>query len=320
MIVTLTPKSDFFPVPRVEIELHEELIVDGGAPEDELDDVVDGGEPDDSLTTVFDGGSPSTVSVAMPDGTDTVTVWRASEGRSMKVRGVVGRAFSGSTGWVDLEAGFDVQSSYYADCYSDGVLIGRVNLGAVSLPWVGRRNALVIQQPLDPRLNVTITNLEGSWDQLTNDAPSDLLYPEGAGYPVLVGGGPRRGFDGVAVDFGVGSLADARALRGTLGTPELPQLQAWLVRSPSGFLPRVFFARVGPLTELDVEYRLRGEWSRFQASVTEIEPPAPALVLGTLSYDDLDVSFPTYDLMDAAFVSYDERDTAWEYTGAAGGS
>lgn len=320
MIVTLTPRSDFFPVPRVEIEIHEELIVDGGEPDDDLVDVVDGGEPGGGSSETFDGGSPFTVSVTFPDSTDSVTVLRSSEGRQMKVRGVVGRVYAGATGWVDLEAGFDVESTYVAECYGDGILLGRVNLGSVTLPWEGPQNGVVIQQPLDPRLNVTVVNLDESWPQLVNNATSDIMYAEGADRGVLIGSGPRLGYEDVAIDFGVTSIAEARQLRATLGTQTVQQLQAWLIRSPAGFLPRVFFARVGQLAQVDFDYRYDGEWSRFQASVTEIEPPAPALVLGTLSYDDLDVSYASYDDRDAAYVSYDEMDRDWSLTGAAGGA
>lgn len=95
-------------------------------------------------------------------------------------------------------------------------------------------------------------------------------------------------------------------------------MPVWLIRAHHGFLPRVFFCYVRTLVEVDINLRHRGEWTRFQAVVDEIAPPAPALVISPLSYTDLDVTFESYDDMDAAFPSYNARDTAWDLAGAAG--
>lgn len=317
MIVTLTPRTDFAPVPRVEISLQEEVVIDGGGVIP-TEDVVDGGGPA-PLPDAYTGGVPQLTAVNVPDGTDTLTVWWRSQGQSRRVSGVIRRAFTGSIGLLDLEAGFDVLTSYELECFAGDVSLGRLALGSAWLPWEGDVNGVLIQQPLDPSLNFTAVNLSGSWPSITRGADGETVHTENESLPRLIGSGPRQGIAGAAMDFAVASAVDSARMWATLGTDERPQLQAWLIRSHQGILPRRFFARVGDLTEVDINYRSGREWSRFQALVDEIARPAPGLIISPLSYTDLDISFASYSEMDAAFASYSARDSAWEYAGASGG-
>ena len=318
MIVSLTPLPDMAPVPRVEIRVDPMLVFDGGGPGTSGAPLLDGGAPG-ATGAPFEGGDPGTIMVDVPEGTDRVTVWRRSEGRAVKVRGAVERSFLGSVGLLDFEAGFDTDSTYELECFSGGDPVGRVTLGTTVLPWSGDPNGVLVQQPLDPSLNAVVVNLEGSWPQVVRDAPSELVHTQGRSLPTLVSSGPRRGVEGLEVDFGVTDRVSAERLWGTLGSEERPQLPVWLVRSPRGILPRVFFGRVGALAEVDVDTRTGGGWTRFQASLDEVAPPAPALVVSPLTYFDLDAVFASYDARDEAFASYNEMDAAWEYAGAAGG-
>jgi hypothetical protein len=317
VIVSLTPLTDFAPVPRVEIRIEPMLDIDGGDAFTTGDQLSGG----DAVSTgqVVSGGTAETSSVEVPEGTDRITVWRRSEGRAFKVRGAVSRVFAGAAGFLDMEAGFDTTSLYEVECFSGPVSLGRVAIGSTVLPWVGDVNGVLLQQPLDPSLHVLASNMSGSWPQLTRSAAGELVYTQGISAPALVAVGPRRAASGVPIDFGVATDAAAAAVWGTLGTDERPQVPVWLIRTHQGILPRVFFAGVLELTQVDVNHRSSGEWSRFQATVDEVAPPAPGLVVSPLSYDDLDASFSSYDEMDAAFASYDDRDSAWEYAGAAGG-
>lgn len=317
MIVSLIPHTDFSPVPRVEIRLDDAVDYDGGDAGAPGSEELDGGDPSSSGGTL-DGGSPSTVIIDVPEGTETVTVWRYSQGRSIKARGIVDRVFTGEAGYLDLEAGHDVTSAYELECFTDGQSVGRIAIGSLTLPWEADPDGVLIQQPLNPNLAVVAKNLSGSWPTITREAPGELVYTEGAEFPILISSGPRRGVTGVDIDFGVATREDAERVWATLGTPEQRQLPVWLIRSHHGFLPRVFFCHVRALTEVDINLRHRGEWTRFQATVDEIAPPAPGLVISPLSYPDLDVTFASYDDMDAAYPSYNARDTAWDLAGAAG--
>lgn len=291
MNVTLTAHSEFIPVPAVEIRIGEDLD------EESADSFVD---------------------VTVPDGTDSITVWWSSQDRSDKVAGAVRRGFSGEFGHLDVEAGFDVPTSYELECFVDGVAVGRISIGTVTLPWAGDPLDCLIQQPLDPNLFAIVSNLAGSWPTLTWDAPGELVGTQGAVFPSLVGFGPRGGATGVAVDFGAPTRQVSERVRATLGTQAVPQLPVWLIRSHHGFLPRRFYAHVQSIQEVDVNLRMAGTWSRFLSTVTEIARPAPGLLIAPLSYDDLDVSYDDYDDRDAAYVSYDAMDTDWSLAGAAG--
>ena len=317
MIVSLVARTDFAPVPRVEVRIEESIDFDGGDSDTAGPGELDGGDAGGS-GGVVDGGTAATVVVDVPAGTDRVTLWRRSQNRSLKGRGGVDRPFLGSLGVQDLEAGQEVTSSYELECWDGETPLGRIALGSVVLPWVGDPNGVIIQQPLDPKLNVVATNLSGSWPTLTRDAEGETVLTEGASYPIVVGFGPRQGVKEVALDFGVATRADAEKLLATLGTEERPQLPVWLIRSHQGILPRVFFCHVKSLVEIGVKQRTKGEWTRFQAVVEEVQPPAPALVMPTLTYSDLKAVFPTYSAMKAALPTYHEMATAWQYAGAAG--
>lgn len=319
MIVTLTPRVDFAPVPRIEISIEEEVVVDGGGvvPPGAI---VDAGGPaptDDEIT----GGVPQLSELNVPAGTDSITVWWRSQGRSGRVSGLIRRSFSGPAGYLDMEAGFDVATSYEVECFDGGVSLGRFAIGSTVLPWEGDINGVLVQQPLDPSLNFTAINLSGSWPSITRGAEGEAVRAENEVLPRLIGSGPRQGVSAAAIDFGVSTATASAQVWGTLGIEERPQLQVWLIRTHQGILPRRFFARVGDLTEVDINYRSgHREWSRFQATVEEIARPVPSLIISPLSYTDLDVSFASYTDMDAPFPSYSARDSAWEYAGASGGA
>lgn len=317
MIVTLTPRTDFAPVPRVEIRLEESTDFDGGDADAPGGGTLDGGDAGGGGTTI-DGGVASTMSVDIPAGTDRVTVWRRSEGRSFKTRGGIDRVFSGSLGLLDHEIGQQVRSTYEIECWDGTTPLGRVSLGSVTMPAVGDENDVIIQQPLDPKLSVVVTNLAGSWPTITRDSEGESVRTEGSVLPTLIGFGPRQGAMDVALEFMVQSRVAAAQLWATLGTEDRPQLPVWLVRTHQSHLPRVFFCRVKTLVEGDVNLRYGGEASTFRAVVEEIKAPAPGLVVPTLTYSDLAAVFPTYTEMKAALITYSAMATAWEYAGAAG--
>ncbi|AXA95466.1 hypothetical protein [Microbacterium sp. PM5] len=319
MIVTLTPRTDFFPVPRVEITLEPLVIYDGGSAGSTGPGSLSGGSAG-STGPLVSGGDASTTPIDLPDGTDAVTLWWRSQGRTDRVRGAISRFFTGAGGFLDLETGFDVPTTYELECFADGVSVGRVSLGTVTLPWVGDPNGVVLQQPLDPSLNATVFNMAGSWPSMTFTADGDAVRTEGQIQPTLIGAGPRQSASDVALDFGVSSDADAARVLATLGTQTQPQVPVWLIRAHQGFLPRRAFMLVSSLTQVDVNHRAGGEWSRFQATGLEVAPPAPALVKPSLRYSDLAAVFGTYTAIGAALPRYSEWSTAWEYAGAAGGS
>lgn len=318
MIVTLEPQSAFAPVPLIRVILRDASAWDGGAPGTAGPDRLDGGTPTTTSTGV-DAGSPTTRTVSLPGGTDAVTLWWASEGYTDVVPGAIERPIGTRFEYLDVEAGFDVATTYEMECFQGGQSIGRVPLGSVELPWEGGADECLVQQPLNPALNARVVNLDGSWPSLTWEAPGELVRPMGVSAPMLVGFGPRQVAQDVSLVFGAPSRAVSQQLRATLGSEADPQLPVWLVRAHQGLLPRRFFAHVKTLKESDIGVDDEGEsWSEFSATVAEVARPAPGLQISLLSYDDLDVSYPGYVERDSAYPGYDEMNSDWSLAGAAG--
>ena len=318
MIVSLTPLPDFAPVPRVEIRIEPMLEFDGGAPGTVGAPLLDGGSPGSS-GPLLDGGDPSLVLVDLPVGTDRITLWRRCQGRALKVRGAVDRAFVESVNLLDFEAGFDVASTYEVECFGGGMPLGRVVVGATVLAGPSEKYATLIQQPLDPSLNVLVEESDVNVSSVERSAPGGSVGVMGRSYPTVVSAGPRGGVTGAELQLVAKDRATADAVWATLGTEDRPQLPIWLVRSRHPLLPAVFFTDAYSLRESGVNLHVGGSQSVFSLVANEVAPPAPALVVSPLTYDDLDAVFASYTARDAAFASYNEMDAAWQYAGAAGG-
>lgn len=262
--VTLTPRDDMGPVPRVSVDIPPASFV-GAA--------------------------------------QTVTIRRTAEGRTFDVRGGVNLPPGMPVILDDVEAPFGVESSYTVVGFdTDGNEVGRVPVGSVVL----NSDKTVIQQPLDARLNAVVQRLEGTGAELVRSTPGAVQYPIGRVLPGMVGLGPRRGLQGVKFDMHC-EADQADNLQATLGTYEQPQLPVWLVRTPPDQrIPRVFFCHVPELVELDT-YRHSGNgWSRFQATVTEIAPPAVGITGATLTYSDVAVFYSTYSELAAQYATYSD--------------
>lgn len=317
MIASLVARTDFAPVPRVEIRVEDSVSFDAGGPDTTGPDSFDGG----GEGAGFDAGSPSTVTVELPDGTDRVTVWRRADGRRMKVRGMVNRVYAGALGVQDVEAPFEVPSSYEVECFDGTIPLGVIPLGSVTLPRLpGGKWLTLIQQPLNPHLWAVVEDVDVNVPAISRPAAGELVRPANDVYPSLVGQGPRQGIVGAELVLAADTRDVAARVWATLDNRDDAddQLQVWLVRGNHPLLPRVFFCDTRDLREVGFDIHVGGQKTRFAASVTEIAPPAVGLVIASLSYDDLDLSFADYDLMDAAFPSYNDRDAAWDLAGASG--
>ncbi len=249
----------------------------------------------------------------LPAGTDRVTVWRVANGREFKVRDGIDRVVISSVSLVDVEPDLRGLLIYQAECWAGSASLGRVALGSTAMAWTG---GTVIQQPLDPALSVEAQLNWGTATDLTRTTPGGLVFSSGSVAPDYVGFGPRRSLQGVVLVFEVDE-ADQETLQATLGTYNTQQLPIWLIRSTDVRWPTVFFCHVPALTETD-RSGYGGDIIGYSATVDEVNPPAAALVISLLSYDDLDVSYASYTAMDAAYASYDIRDRDYSLAGAAG--
>jgi hypothetical protein len=317
MIVTLTARPDMAPVPRVEIELQELSVWDGGTAASAPTATLDGGGPS-STGPAVSGGTASMNVVTVPDGTNRVTLWRRDGERRREVRGVIDVPFSTAKfGALDREAGRGVVSSYELDCHTAFGTTTTVLLGEVVLPAPSERSETVIQQPFNAGLHAVVTETAANVESITRQAPGELVYLEGGAYPRLVGFGPRRSLTGVELRFYADTRQAASDVWATLGDELNPQLAAWLVRSTHPLLPAVFFCEVRSLQEVDVDLAYGGTRSQFVAVVTEIEPPAPGIATPAIRYSDLVAAIgPSYTALGAALPRYSQWGTAWEFASA----
>lgn len=311
MIVTLIPHAEFLPVPWVEIAMSPFEGFDGGD-SDGGGDLLDGGDAGGGGILV-DGGNASTLPVVFPDGTATVTVRSRVQGRTFTVRGAVDRSIV-SLVVNDYEAPFGVPVMYEAVCFdAGGAELGTVELGVVTLDV----RATVIQQPLDPKLNATVTELQGTAEAVERPGRAGLVDIDGRVLPAYVGG-VRGGVTGVVLRMMTDSLVMADRLQATLGTYEQRQPQMWLVRTPPPIrLPRVFFCHVPVLREIDVNVMRGRENIVFEASVTEIPQPVPGVAAAVLRYSDVEALFATYSSIEAGYSTYSDIQRDSSLIGAA---
>lgn len=318
MIVQLTPLPGRGPVPRVNVVVEPLVPYDGGGAGSAGPEIVDGGSAA-SVGPAVDGGVPAMLSVDVPPEADSVTLWRTTDGRRIKVRGAVDREYAGTLNVLDSEPGRGATAAYDLEWSSESGQNGTVALGSVFMPPPERIIETVIQQPLNPNLSVVVEELEASVAGVTREAAAELVYTEGAGYPRLVGFGPRRGLSDVPIEFLVRTREAAAAVWATLGSETSPQLPVWLIRSMHPLLPSVFFCEVRALRESPVNVYSGGEFSQFTATVTEIESPVPGLVVPSIRYSDLAAALGgTYSGIAAALPRYSQWASAREYAGAAG--
>lgn len=249
----------------------------------------------------------------LPAGTDRVTVWRVANGREFKVRDGIDRVVISAVNMVDVEPDLRGSIIYQAECWAGSTPLGRVALGATEMAWAG---GAVIQQPLDPSLSVEAVLKWGTANELARESPGALVFSSGAVAPDYVGFGPRRALQGVDIVLDVAE-SDRETLHASLGTYAQSQLPIWLIRAPDVRWPAVFFCHVPRLVEVD-RSGYGGNVLSYVLKVDEVNPPAAALVISLLSYDDLDVSYASYTAMDAAYASYDIRDRDYSLAGAAG--
>lgn len=244
-----------------------------------------------------------------PAGSVTVSLQSTVEGRTMFVRGGVRKAATAPLIVLDPEPGLMVPTSYTVVGYAaDGTVVGTWPIGATVVEFDGT----VIQQPLDPRLSVRVARLEETAREVSRSTPGELVYPQGSVLPGLVGLGPRRGVHGLKLDVLVDSEEAADALQRTLGTYDTPQLPIWLVRTPPGQrFPRIFFCHVPELVEIPV-FGARNPLSRFQATVSEVRPPAPGIAVAALTHSDMKVFFTTHSEVKAEYATHSDvkRDTS----------
>lgn len=245
-----------------------------------------------------------------PAGSVTVSLQSTVDGRTIDVRGGQRKPASSPLIVLDPEPGLGVPTSYTVFGHDvAGNVIGSWPVGSVTVEFY----ETVIQQPLDPRLSAEVIRLAGTAVAVTRETPGAPAYPQGRVLPGMVGLGPRRSIEGLALEFLVTSFERADMVQATLGTYETPQLPVWLVRTPPGQrLPRRLFCHVPKLVERDLSGSTPEALVQFSATVTEIKPPAAGITAAVLTHSDMKVFFSTHAEVKAQYGTHSDikRDTS----------
>lgn len=294
--------------------------------------IYDGGNATSTYTRILDGGNAgSTFSrprlqlfdddalgprvqvlfSALAPGTQRITVRRTAAGRTMDVRGGVDLYAVGGASVLDQEVPSGVPASYQAEQFAaDGSSLGMTDAASI---LVDEADAWV-SQPLNPNLSVKVRVRVQSTETLQWESPGDTLWTQGGALGRVISG-QRSGLKGVSLLLRLIRPDDAAEFDSMWGTYDVSYPAVVLVRTPPNvpLPPVLFFGCRGPKRLTSganklVQYQLDGD---------EVAPPAPGLVIPTLSRDDIDAAYPTRAARAAAYTSRLERDTDYSLAGSA---
>lgn len=251
---------------------------------------------------------------SVPTGTATATTYRITGDRTMRVRGMVGVAASGGFGGVDTEPPFNQQITYRAELFdASGTSLGFTESATTVVPFAGT----VIHQPLDPSRSVQVVAQLGAAAEIKRPFIGELVRPLGRSVPVYVGSG-RTGIEDVALDCITDTREQAEALESVFGgydgDEQLPVV-CFRTSLPMG-LPQPLFALVQTPTRQPFEAHTGGEGIIWKLSGSEAAPPAEAIVLALLTYQDLETAFTDYATLEAAYLTYLDMETDFDLAGA----
>lgn len=269
-----------------------------------------------ALTPFLDANPCPRVLVAFTSltaGTQTINVYRIAEGRQFKVRGGVNLFAVGGTQVMDFECPFQMPATYQAEQFdAAGNSLGFTSTTSVTLPvtqtW--------IHQPLSPALAVTARIMTDSANDFPRPSPGSTEWPEGAVVGTLIGG-QRRGLTQMAMHVKFSSIADLDGFSSMLGgyMTNFPAVLCIRSPGPAPRIPRLLFASF-----LDAHEVIGGinRLLTVQATVDEVAPPAPGIIIPTLRREDLDAAYATRGAGDAAYPTRLARDTDYSKAGLAG--
>jgi hypothetical protein len=269
-----------------------------------------------TLTPTIDSNPCPRVLVAFTSlaaGTQTINVYRTTEGRRFKVRGGVNLFAVGGASVMDFECPFQVPASYQAEQFNAaGVSLGFTDASTITLnvtqTW--------IHQPLSPMLAVTAKIMMDSANDFSRPTPGRTDWPEGATAGTLIGG-QRRGLTQMPLHLKFASTTDLDEFSSMLGgyTSNFPAVLCVRTPGPAPRIPRLLFASF-----LDAREIIGGinRLLTVQATIDEVAPPAPGLIIPTLRREDLDVAYATRGAGDAAYSTRLARDTDYTKAGLAG--
>lgn len=246
------------------------------------------------------------VASGFPEGTATVTVRRTAEGRSFVVRGLVRTNAAGAVSVRDYEAPLGRTSSYRSEFFdSSGLSLGfdspkTVSLAFVEGPW--GTSAAWFHDPLDPATAVLVSLTGGAGHPIARFTPGDVVSGPrrsvGIAFP-----GTRGGVRGLTLDCVTESLEDGNRLDSLLGGYDSDALSIVCVRThPRTRFPGTLFAFVSEPVKAARDY---DSWAlQWAMDGDEVAPPAPAVLVPLLTYQDFANYYSTYQAFADAYPSY----------------
>ena len=238
----------------------------------------------------------------LPSGIAFLTITRAAEGRTTRVRGAVFVPVVSGFQVLDVECGFQVQSDYRAELFTaDGTSVGFTPTAsgvlAVDETWV--------HNPLDPEGATLIDLSDESGRALTRPVNGDRFYPEQRVLAIFVTG-RRLGLQGVDLYFSTDQDDIASRFEAMLGgyDDENATMPILVVRTPPFTdFPRTFFAGVLSPKRKPINVHMGGSLREWELSADEAAPPFPGIIVPLLTRNDIDAAYATRNALDAAYAS-----------------
>lgn len=248
----------------------------------------------------------------VPATTQTINVYRVSEGRQFQVRGGVGLFASGGAAFFDFECPFGISVSYRAECFTAaGASLGFTDSTQITLACTQSW----IHQPLSPVLAIACTVNLNSANQISRPSPGATSWVEGGTVGATIGG-QRRGISGMTLNIRTASTSDSDEFLNMFGNYVADFPSVICIRTPPPLrIPRLLFAGV-----LDPQEVIQGvnAMTGFNMTIDEVQPPSPGLIIPALRRDDIDIFFATRTLRAAAYATRTARDIDYSKAGLAG--
>lgn len=238
----------------------------------------------------------------LPTAITTLTLTRAAEGRTTRVRGAVRVPVVSGFQVLDVECGFQVQSDYRAELFTaDGTSVGFTPTASATL----QVDETWVHNPLDPEGATLIDLSDESGRALTRPVNGDRYYPEQRVLAIFVTG-RRLGLQGVDMFFSTDQDDIASRFEAMLGgyDDENATVPILCVRTPPFTdFPRTFFAGVLSPKRKPINVHMGGSLREWELSADEAAPPFPGIIVPLLTRNDIDAAYATRNALDAAYPS-----------------
>jgi hypothetical protein len=238
----------------------------------------------------------------LPPGVAELTLYRTAKSRTHKVRGAVEVPVASGFSTQDLEAPFQVPSSYRAEMFdSTGASVGFTATAVATLNvyecWV--------HNPLDPAGAVAIDITDLSGRSIVRPVDGQKYNPENRPLAVFITG-RRRGVEGVQMLFETDDDATASKFDAMFGGYEEDDQQVPVLcirATPFLDLPTPFFAGTLAPSRKPVNVHMGGALRGWEAEADEASPPFAGVVVALLRRMDIDYAFASRNARDAAYSS-----------------